>query len=85
MSSLRELVLVMVLTDFIDPYLDPETGTLRNKVGAQSQTALAKVEGDALFARVMQLLDRPQKATNDLEELQVIHRNLFQDIFDWAG
>lgn len=72
-------------TDFIDPYLDPETGILRNKVGARTQIALDEAEGDLSFARLLQLMDHPPRATGDLEELRAIHRHLFQDIYDWAG
>lgn len=72
-------------TEFIDPYLDPETGILRNKVGARTQIALDQAEGDLSFARLLQLMDHPPRATGDLEELRAIHRHLFQDIYDWAG
>ena len=34
-------------TEPVDPYLDPETGLLRNKVGARTRTALDEAEGDA--------------------------------------
>lgn len=72
-------------TDFIDPYLDPETGILRNIVGARTKIALDEAEGDLSFARLVQLLDHPPTATGDLDELRAIHRHLFQDIYDWAG
>lgn len=68
-----------------DPYLDPETGILRNLVGARTRAELAAAEGDLTAARLVQLLDRPVKPTGDLAELQAIHRHLFQDVFDWAG
>lgn len=68
-----------------DPYLDPETGILRNLVGARTRAELAAAEGDLTAARLVQLLDQPVKPTGDLAELQAIHRHLFQDVFDWAG
>lgn len=73
------------MTDFVDPYLDPETGLLRNLVGARTDEDLVAAEGSLVFARAVQLLDRPAKATGDLTELQAIHGHLFQDLFDWAG
>ena len=76
---------VMASTEFIDPYLDPETGQLRNKVGARTKVALDNAEGDLSFARLMQLLDHPVRPTGDLNELRAIHRHLFQDIYHWAG
>ncbi len=75
----------MASTEFVDPYLDPETGVLRNKVGARSKAELDEAEGDLSFARLVQLMDRPPKASGDLDELCAIHRQLFQDVYDWAG
>ena len=75
----------MASTEFVDPYLDPECGILRNKVGARTKVALDDAEGDLAFARLMQLMDHPPKATGDLDELRAIHRHLFQDVYAWAG
>ncbi|WP_058234777.1 hypothetical protein [Devriesea agamarum] len=71
--------------DFVDPYLDPQTGLLRNKVGAQTNAALDDAEGDLSHARLIQLMDHPVKPTGGLGELRAIHRYLFQDVYDWAG
>lgn len=70
---------------FPDPYIDPATGILRNKVNAQSQVALDMAEGDLVYARMIQLLISPPEPTGDLTELSAIHRHLFQDLYDWAG
>ena len=75
----------MASAEFVDPYLDPETGLLRNKVGARTKVALDEAEGDLTFARLMQLMDRAPKATGDLDELRAIHRHLFGDVYEWAG
>lgn len=69
----------------IDPYLDPETGRLCNLVGAHTKDALEEAEGDLSFARLMQLMEHPPKASGDLKELQAIHQYLFQDVYEWAG
>lgn len=74
-----------VLTEFVDPYLNPETGLLHNKTGARTKVALDEIEGDLTLGRAMQLLDRPQEGTGDLDELCSIHHRLFQDIYSWAG
>jgi cell filamentation protein len=71
--------------EFLNPYLDPETGILRNLVGARTKGSLGDAEGSLSFARLVQLMDRPAKPTGDLTELRAIHRNLFQDLYDWAG
>lgn len=76
----------MASTDFTDPYIDPETGILRNKVGARSQRDLDAAEADLAAARAYRLiLTNPIKPTGDLDELRAIHRHLFQDVYDWAG
>lgn len=68
-----------------DPYIDPSMGILRNLVGADTRDALSAAEGDLVFARLVQLTERPPAGTGDLVELQAIHRQLFQDVFEWAG
>ncbi len=75
----------MASSDFIDPYLDPESGLLRNLVGVQTKSALDDAEGALAFARLVQLMDHPVKPTGDLDELRAIHRHLFQDVYAWAG
>jgi cell filamentation protein len=71
--------------EFLDPYLDPETGILRNLVGARARESLDDAEGSLSFARLVQLMGCPPKPTGDLTELCAIHRHLFQDLYDWAG
>ncbi|WP_129661193.1 Fic/DOC family protein [Rothia halotolerans] len=75
----------MVSHNAADPYIDPETGTLRNLVGARTPAELAGAEGDLVFARMVQLAEHPPEPTGDLAELQAIHRQLFQDVYAWAG
>jgi fido (protein-threonine AMPylation protein) len=71
--------------EFLDPYLDPETGILHNLIGARTKESLDDAEGSLSFARLVQLTDHPLKPTGDLTELRAIHRHLFQDLYDWAG
>jgi cell filamentation protein len=68
-----------------DPYLDPDTGALRNLVGARDQAGLKAAEDDLTVARLVELLEHPPTPTGDLVELQAIHKQLFQDVYDWAG
>lgn len=75
----------MASAEFVDPYLDPKTGILRNKIGARTKEALDEAEGDLGFGRLMQLIDHPVKASGVLSELRVIHHHLFQDVYAWAG
>lgn len=69
----------------LDPYLDPATGILRNRLGANTQQELSAREADFTFVRQMQLASRDPDWDFDLEHLKSIHRALFQDVYDWAG
>ncbi|MFZ2964438.1 MAG: Fic family protein [Rhodoglobus sp.] len=73
------------MAEVVDPYLDPDTGLLRNLVGARTQSALDAAEGALVFARAVQLVNHPVRPTGDLDEFRAIHRHLFQDVYDWAG
>lgn len=73
------------MAEVSDPYLDPETGLLRNLVNARSKAELDAIEGALVFARALQLIHRPVSATGDLDEFRAIHRHLFQDVYAWAG
>ncbi|MGO3886019.1 MAG: Fic/DOC family protein [Mycetocola sp.] len=69
-----------------DPYLDPTTGVLINRVGATTATELKRFEADLTTGRTIQMLENGSVArTNDTNELTSIHRHIFQDLFDWAG
>lgn len=70
-----------------DPYLiSPDHPVLRNLVGANTYEELSKAESDLYHARVVQLQDHRLVApTRDVQELQRLHRHLFQDVYDWAG
>lgn len=73
------------MAEVVDPYLDPETGLLRNLVNACTKSELDAAEGALAFTRLVQLVDHPVSATGDLDELRSIHRHLFQDVYSWAG
>jgi len=66
-------------------YLDPNTGILRNLVGAQTWLELRQREDDFVEWRALELLSRPVPQTFDLAHLQGLHRHVFQDVYPWAG
>lgn len=68
-----------------DPYLDEDSGILQNLVGATSREELAEAEADLTFIRALELNHLDIPATRDMAELTAIHRQLFQDIYSWAG
>lgn len=71
--------------DFVDPYVDPTTGILKNLVGATTQVELDTIEGDLIPVRVLRLEADPPAVTGDLVELCAIHRYLFSPVYGWAG
>lgn len=75
----------MASTEFVDPYLDPATGILRNKLAATSHSELDQAEGDLVFARLVQLGNQPLRSESTPNGLRAIHHHLFQDVYPWAG
>lgn len=81
-SSLLVAVVSGALSN--DPYLDRESGVLRNLLGIRDRKELARAEADLVSRRAA--TRRPlAHPTYDLPQLQETHRLLFQDIFEWAG
>ena len=70
-----------------DPYVIPFSGgVLRNRLGLRTHRALEEAETRLAAAREVELraagLPRPPFS---LDTLRGIHRQLFQDVYDWAG
>lgn len=74
-----------VLPDFVDPYLDPSSGLLRNRLGLTNRADLDRAEAELVEARMTDPRLQRIAPTGDLSQLQTIHRALFQDVYDWAG
>ena len=71
------------MQDFVDPYVDPITGVLRNKLGIDNLTDLREAEGD-IISLVDATMDKIPH-TRDFGELKAIHKRLFEKVYDWAG
>lgn len=84
-NSWRAVEHATALTEVADPYLDPDTGLLRNLIGARTQDALDMAEGALSYIRAAELQACPVRATGNLDEFRAIHRQLFQDVYPWAG
>ena len=72
---------------YIDPaytYADPNTGVLKNRVGATDADTLLLVESGMVAKRIEQLQANPIRIKN-ISTLLEIHKHLFQDIYLWAG
>lgn len=66
---------------FIDPYIDQNTGILRNLVGAATYDELNNAEGEFVALRTGEFLTKlPMRVSGTMRDFQELHRFLFQDI-----
>ena len=68
-----------------DPYLDPTSGVLRNKLGLTDAAELQQAETRLSMLRDVQLAQQTLPGRYDLEHLRRMHRRLFGDVYPWAG
>ena len=68
-----------------DPYCWPDTDCLRNKLGIRDWNALSRSEARIVSARDVLVARSTIPGEYNLEHLKSFHRELFQDVFDWAG
>lgn len=68
-----------------DPYTDPVTGVLRNKLGLRTVEQLQAAEREITHTALIFLKESPVPPTYDLKHLRAIHYRIFGDIYDWAG
>ncbi|WP_033441063.1 Fic/DOC family protein [Saccharothrix sp. NRRL B-16314] len=68
-----------------DPYLDPESGVLRNVFGLTDKEECDQAETRLSTMRVEQLAFAPMPGLYDLAHLQAFHRRIFGDFYPWAG
>ena len=66
-----------------DPYCPPGSTVLRNRLNLTDATILAQAERDLseVAAQTIDFMPPPY----DLPYLQALHRQLFADLYDWAG
>jgi cell filamentation protein len=68
-----------------DPYLDPTTHVLINRLGITDESTLEQTEAALVATRSYELSQTPLKGRFDLAHLQAIHKHLFGDLYEWAG
>ena len=68
-----------------DPYTDPVSGVLRNKLGLSAAGELEAAEREITHAALIFLKESPVAPAYDLRHLCAIHHRIFGDIYDWAG
>ncbi|MEV4410485.1 Fic family protein [Catellatospora sp. NPDC049609] len=68
-----------------DPYTDPASGVLRNRLGISDPDLLGRAEAGLSFAALADLGTRTLPGGYDLPHLQDFHREIFGDVYPWAG
>lgn len=68
-----------------DPYKDPITGILCNKLGLGTAAQLEAAEREITHAALILLGETPVPASYDLPHLRAIHNRIFGDLYEWAG
>lgn len=72
------------MSDFVDPYFDVDNNCLRNLLGITDADQLARAEAEIVGARVDQV-DKRIKPPTSVADWKATHRQLFGDIYVWAG
>lgn len=68
-----------------DPYLDPVTGVLRNRLGITNAEELERLERQRASMAAISLLDELDPTHWDPSLLRFLHQQLFGQLYDWAG
>lgn len=69
----------------IDPYVDPASGVLRNRLGISDPQRLRVAEAGLTLAALADLGTRTLPGNYDLAHLCSFHREIFGDLYPWAG
>ncbi|MGQ0775851.1 MAG: Fic/DOC family protein [Pseudonocardiales bacterium] len=68
----------------VDPYVDA-SGVLRNRLDISDPQYLEEVEAGLTLAAIVDLGMRSLPGRYDLDHLRSFHREIFGDIYPWAG
>lgn len=68
-----------------EDYVYPETNVLRNKADIRDQGELQRFERGVTAVRIQELKEKPVEGDFGLKHLQDIHRQIFRDVYEWAG
>jgi cell filamentation protein len=68
-----------------DPYLDSGSGVLRNRLGITDEHRLRQAEADLTLVAIADLTIRSLPGSYDLVHLCDFHREIFGDVYPWAG
>jgi cell filamentation protein len=68
-----------------DPYADPASGVLRNRLGITDHERLREIEGGLTTVVLARLTVENLPGAYDLDHLARFHRAIFGKLYPWAG
>lgn len=69
----------------IDPYIDPVSGVLKNKLGISNELELARSEEHSAVIAAVAITDECRPEKWDAAFLCWLHKELFSSHYEWAG
>jgi cell filamentation protein len=69
----------------VDPYCWPGTGCLKNRLMIADPERFRVVEARIVAGRDVLIARNTLPGEYNLEHYKAFHRELFQDVYDWAG
>lgn len=66
-------------------YCYQNSDVLINKMGIRDMEQLRQMEKRLTMLRILELVDSPIQGKFGLKHLQLIHKYIFQDVYEWAG
>lgn len=66
-------------------YCYPDSFILKNKLNIRDQETLEEAERNITALRILELKQKPPKGKLTFKYLQKLHKQIFGDIYDWAG
>lgn len=70
---------------YVDPYINRQTGTLKNLFGITDNEELRRTEAEITGLAIRKLNTNPIKGNFDFAHLCKIHEKIFEKIYEWAG
>lgn len=68
-----------------DYYCYPDSSVLINKLNIYDNKELSAAEREITSLKAAELLENPLKGELNFDYIKMLHRHLFEDIYDWAG
>lgn len=68
-----------------EDYTYPNSNVLKNKADIRDPAELQRFERGVTAIRIQELRESPVRGDYGLEHMQEIHRQVFKDVYEWAG